>query len=223
MQDKRNLYNQALTAVGAAPNVSDPNDTSKSTEILNLWFPVARRLVFTSFHWASLRATKRLARALTRNESLPWANTDPSPEYSYAYGLPSDMVQPQYLEDFSRFRLGTVGEEKLLMSNNPAPILTYTKDNEDPSVWEPDLYLCVIWSLAACINMAKSGKMNITQKLEQQVQQLIDRAAVNGANEDDTYFETPPSSWYGTGFAIPLMEPRYYYPTSSFRVSGVVA
>lgn len=223
MQDKRNLFNQALTAVGGAPVVSDPEEKGRAQELLRLWFPVARRMVFTSFHWPGLRVTRRLARALTRDEAVEWANTDPAPDYAYAYGLPTDMVQPQYLEDFSRFRLGTVGAERLLFSNNSLPILTYTKDFEEPVYWEPDLYHCVIWALAACINMSSNGKMNVTQKLEQQVQELVDRAATNSANEDDTYFDSPPSFWQGTGFSIPAQGARYYYPTSTFRVSGVVA
>lgn len=223
MQDKRSLFNQALTAIGNDPVVSDPEERGKAQEILRLWFPVARRAVFTAFHWPTLRVSKRLARALTRDTSAEWQNTDPAPGYAYAYALPSDMLRPQYLEDLSRFRLGTVGSELLLFSNNEGPILNYTRDNEDPSVWEPDLYLCVIWSLAASINMAKSGKMNVTQKLEQQVVELIDRAAVGAANEDDTYFDSAPSFWAGTGFNIPSTGERYYYPTSTFAVSSVPA
>lgn len=223
MQDKRNLYNQALTTVGDAPVVSDPDGTGKALEILNLWYPVARRLVFTSFHWPSLRTTRRLSRAITRDVALDWANTDPAPDYAYAFALPADCVQPQYMEDFSRFRLGAVGDENLLFSNNAFPILNYTRDRDDPSVWDADLYLCVIWALAACVNMSKSGKMNVTQKLEQQVNEMILRGSVNVANEDDTYFEGVPQFWNGAGFSVPQMASRYYYPTNTFRVSGIVA
>lgn len=223
MQDKRSLFNLALTVIGSPPLVSDPEEKGKAQDILRLWYPVACRAVFTSFHWASLRGIRRLSRALTRNEGASFADSDPAPGYSYAYALPADMIQPQYLEDFSPFRLGRVGEEKLLFSNNPAPILSYTIDSDDPSIWEPDLYMCVIWSIAAGINTANNGKAPLTQKLEQQVLDLIDRAKVNAANEDDTYFDSPPSFWDGTGFTLPGLANRYYYPTASLRVGGLTS
>lgn len=223
MQDLRNLYNQALSAVGNEAVVTDPTKPGKAESVLNLWYPVARHAVFTAFHWPSVRAIKLLGVAKVRNDALPWANTDPAPDYKYAYSLPSDMVQPQYLEDFSRFRLGRVDAERLLFSNNPVAILCYTMDDASPSKWEPELYRCVVWALAACINMARSGKMNVTQKLEQQVFEIVSQAAENAANSDDTYFESIPSFYGDAGFTVPSGQTRFYYPTSTFRMSGVAA
>lgn len=223
MQDLRSLFNQALSAVGNDIVVTDPEGPGRAQEQLRLWYPVARHAVMTAFHWPSLRSSKLLGRALTRDAALPWANTNPAPDYLYAYALPIDMLQPQYLEDFSRFRLGRVGTERLLFSNGAAPILSYTQDEPIPSRWEPELYRCIVWSLAACINMSKSGKMALTQKLEQQVIEMIRAAGENSANADDTYFDSPPSFYAGTGFSIPGAQTRFYYPTTTFRVSGVPA
>jgi hypothetical protein len=220
MQDLRSLYNQALSAVGSAADVTDPERSSRSVDLLKLWYPVARRSVFTAAHWWSLRRSQRLTRALERDESLPWANSDPAPDFKYAFALPVDMLQPQYMENFSVFRLGRVGDENLLFTNDEFPILNYTHDDPNPARWEPDLYRAVVWALAACINMAKNGKAGLTQKLEQQVYDIVSDAAVNSANADDTYFDAVPSFYSGTGFAIPQVSTRFYYPTTTFRVSG---
>lgn len=221
-QNLRNLYNQALSAVGSDPIVTNPEASSKATDLLNLWYPVAYRAVLTAAHWPSVRAIKRLSLAVTRNTSVEWANTDPAPGFLYAYAVPSDMLQPQYMEDFSRFQLGRVGPEKLIFSNTELAIFSYTMDDPIPIKWEPDLYRCVVWALAACINMSKNGKMAVTQKLEQQVAELISQAAVNSANGDDTYFDAVPSFYAGTGYSIPTMQHRYYYPTSTFRVGELI-
>lgn len=222
MQNLRNLYNQALSAIGSDPVVSNPEASSKATDLLNLWYPVARHAVLTAVHWPSVRGIKRLGLAATRNESLAWTNADPAPGFLFSYALPSDCIQPQYLEDFSRFQLGRVGPEKLLFTNTEGAILNYTIDDPIPINWEPDLYRCVIWTLAACINMAKSGKMAVTQKLEKQVVDLISDAAVNAASSDDTYFDQVPSFYAGTGYELHAQQHRFFYPTTTFRVGGLV-
>lgn len=221
MQDLRTLFNQALSAVGAEPTVTDPEGPGKANTTLQLWYPVARRAVMTAVHWSSLRVTTRLPLLLTRDINADWANTDPLPGYAFAYQLPSDMLQPQYLADYSRFEISRVGSSVALSSNTEGAILRYTTDEANSILWEPDLYRCVVWALAACINTAKSGKMAVTQKLENQTLDLISQAAVNVANGQDTYNDSPPSFYAGTGFDYPSQDARYYYPTSTFRVGGL--
>jgi hypothetical protein len=218
MQNLRNLYNQALTAVGSAADVADPAGTGRSVDICNLWYPVARHAVFCAAHWPSLRSIKRLALSATRDTSATWVDNDPAPGYLFSYAAPSDMLQPQFMEDFTPFRMTRVGAEKVIHSNVPQAILCYTQDDASPLLWEPDLYRAVIWSLAACINMAKSGKMDVTQKLERQVFGIISQAEVNAANSDDEYHEAIPIAWAGTGFEIPNHQPRYVYPVSTFNL-----
>lgn len=221
MQDLRNLFNQALTAVGSAPIVTDPEASGKATAIPQLWYPVARHAVMTAVHWSSLRSTKRLPTAIIRDRDVDWTNTDPLPGYSFAYQLPSDMLQPQYLADYSRFEISRVGSTRVLSTNTEDAILHYTTDEVVPALWEPDLYRCVIWALAACINMAKNGKMAVTQKLENQTLEILSQAAVNVANEQDVYYDSPPTFYAGTGFSFPGQLTRFYYPTSTFRVGGL--
>jgi hypothetical protein len=218
-----NLFNQALGAIGSATSVTDPDADTSTTKPLKLWFPVARHAVFTANYWNSIRTQKLLARVSERDVGLDWANGNPAPGFLYSYSLPSDILHPQYMEDFSPFRLGRVGTSRLIFSNNTSPILCYTMDDMSPENWEPDLYRCVIWALAACINMNKSGKMALTQKLEQQVTDMILEASTNSANAEDQYFDAVPSFYAGTDFSPPINTSRFLYPTSSFRVEGLSA
>ncbi len=218
MQTLGNLFNQALTAVGSAPTVTDPESPGKATALLQLWYPVARHAVMTAVHWSSLRVTKRLPLLQTRDIDVDWTNDNPLPGNKFAYQLPSDLLQPQFLADYSRFEVSRLGSVRALSSNTANAILHYTADDPVPANWEPDLYRCVIWALAASINMAKNGKMAVTQKLENQTLEIISQAAINVANGQDTYTDSPPSFYAGTGFNYPDLSARYYYLTSPFTL-----
>ena len=222
MQNLANLFNQALTSVGHAADVTDPTAKSRSTDLLNLWYPVARRAVFTAAHWPSLRKTARLSLAAERNPDIDWAAADPTPGYLYAYAIPSDMLQPQFLADYTPFKLGRLGATRVINTNVQSPLLNYTVDEENLTIWEPDLYRAVIWSLAGCINMAKNGKMNVTEKLERQTMGLISQANVISANSEDEYFDSIPSFWQNTGFTVPQVAPSYFYPVSTYNLSGLL-
>lgn len=221
MQNLANLYNQALTTVGSSADVTDPTMRSRSTDLLNLWYPVARRAVFTAAYWPSLRKTARLSLAASRDTNAAWTASDPSPGFVSAYAYPSDMLQPQFMEDFSPFKLGRIGSTRVIHTNTANPILNYTVDEENLTIWEADLYRAVIWSLAGCINMAKNGKMQLTEKLERQTLALISQANVISANAEDEYFDSIPSFWLGTGFEVPQNGPRYFYPVSTYNLAGL--
>lgn len=221
MQTVKDLYNQALSAIGHAASVSSPDERSQAAQLCNLWYAPARRAVFGAFHWPSLRFQSRLSIAAIRDTSLDWQESDPAPGYLYSYAMPTGLLRPQFLHDFSRFEIGNSATEQLLYSNTQGAVLYYTKDLDDPSRWSADLYNNVVYSLAASINMAKSGKMEITQRLEQRVQKSIADAAVADANTEDIYFDAVPTSWAGTGFSVPVPQTQYFYPTSTFLVAGV--
>ena len=220
MQTIRDLFNLGLSVVGHTGSVSNPEENTREATLCRLWFSPARRSVFSAFHWSSIRFATRLSRAKERDASADWMDTDPWPGYAYAFALPGEMIQPQYLADFSRFEIGNVENERLLFTNNPNPLLYYSKDTEDPTNWSPDLYLAIVYALGASFNMQKSGKDNTTQRLEAKVKELIDNAATQAANEIDSYFEAVPQSWAGSGFSAPLQSVRYLYPTSTYQVAG---
>ena len=222
MQNLHNLFNQALTAIGHAAAVTDPNDRSKASTACQLWFGPARRAVMSAFHWSSLRVLARPPRVNERPDA-PWEPGDPSPGYAYTHRLPADCLQPQYLASFDRFALGRRDGERVMYSNVAHPILHYTKDCSAPERWDVNLYTAVLYSLAGSLNMSFSGKYQITQALERKVFDLVTDASITDANSDDEYFEALPSTLYGTGFTPHIGTPHFIYPTSTFRLAGVSA
>jgi len=222
MQNLVNLYNQALTAVGHAADVTDPEMNSKSANLCRLWYAPTRRAILSAAYWPSARRIQRLALVASRPDTEElWLDGQPWPGYGYSYTLPNDCLRPQFMVDYSHFQLGNTAGAKVVMSNNPAPILAYTIDDAAPENWEPYLYEAMIFGLAARINMAKSGKMVNTRELLNMTNSYITTAAVAVANEDDTYFEAIPGHWAGTGFSVPNLQSQYFYPTQAFLLTGV--
>jgi len=220
MFSKVELFNQALTTVGNASRVSDPDSTTdRSASMCALWFKQAVLAVTSAHHWPCARKIASLSRVKTRDTEADWVDSDPSPGFLYTYAMPSDCVRPQYLSDFSRFELGRTASEKVLYSNQERAILYYSFYEPNLALWDSDFYRAVRLSLAAHINMSASGKLQLTQKLENDVREIIELASVSAANADDTYFESVPSIWAGTGFALPPTPVSFYYPTETFRVS----
>lgn len=220
MQNLANLFNQALTASGHASVIADPTEKSKVAAMCRLWFAPARRSVFTAALWPSLRSVSRLTVATYRRDNTIWTAGDPLPGYKYCYGLPSNCLRPRYLSTFEKFELHTRNDETVISSNAEGAMLEYTIDVENPGLWESDLYNAVVYSLAASINMAGSGKGAITNMLSEKVEVMIERAAVSEANSDDgVYFDSAPS-FYAGAFSTPAQMGRFLYPNSSFRVAG---
>lgn len=220
MQDLVSLFNQALTAVGHPADVTDPEANTKSANLCRLWFAPSRRAVLSAAYWPSARHLASLAVVSTRELGDDWQAGKPWPGNTHAFALPESCLRPQFLANFSRFSLGNIGEQKVLYSEASTAFLYYTKDEAAPIGWEADLYEAVVMTLAARINMAKSGKLQVSNSLSQEARGLIRNAAARIANEEDTYYESLPAHYAETGYT-PTLATRYYYPVSSFNLGAV--
>jgi len=165
MQDLVSLFNQALTAVGHPADVTDPEANTKSANLCRLWFAPSRRAVLSAAYWPSARHLASLAVVSTRGLGKVWQAGKPWPGNTHAFALPESCLRPQFLANFSRFSLGNIGEQKVLYSEASTAFLYYTKDEAAPIGWEADLYEAVVMTLAARINMAKSGKLQVSNSL----------------------------------------------------------
>lgn len=147
------LCNMALSHVGSDAVVSSINPVDGSVEAGHCarFFRLARTEMLDSFPWAWSK--KRVA--------LTELDTNPSNVWSYAYGLPADMLNPtrilrsSVLTDFGFFPFygfvtfdemavfnerGTADfdiEGGALLTNEPDAILLYTQDVIDTSKWSP--------------------------------------------------------------------------------------
>lgn len=220
MQDLVSLFNQALTAVGHAAEVTDPEGNTKSASLCRLWYAPARRAVLSAVHWPSARKLESLAQISTRELGTAWSARQPWLGHTYAFELPVKCLRPQYLADYSQFTIGNLRGVKALMTNSPTAHLYYTEDRISPEGWESDLYDAVVYTLAARLNMAKSGKLQISNSLREEAYQLIRQAGARAANEQDSYHDAIPSHYYGAGYSL-QMPVRFYYPTQGFNLGAV--
>lgn len=219
MQTLGDLFNAALSACGNAADVTDPESQGRSAVFCRLHYPLARRTVFSAFAWPEMTKYQRLAVLAERTPGAVWQDGDPPPGILFAYGLPSDCVIPRYLHDYSRFQLEASAGGWRLCANTAQAILCYTAEQENPAYWSAALFDTVVAELGARLNMAKSGKMNVTQALRQQAYESLLQMSTAAANAQDTYDEGIPLGWANAGFAIPQAT-RFIYPTTTYRVEG---
>jgi len=220
MQDLASLFNQALTSVGHQADVTDTEANTKSANLCRLWFAPARRAVLSAAYWPSARSLASLSVISTRELGDDWVDGKPWPGNTTAFNLPADCLRPQFMANFTRFTLGNLGGNKVLFTEAPTAFLYYTKDIEDPAVWESDLYDAVVATLAARLNMAKSGKLQHTSFFVNEAKSYIRSAAARIANEEDNYYESLPLHYAETGYT-PTLANRYYYPVASFNLGAM--
>lgn len=218
--DDVSLFNLALNAVGARSNLSATTEKDRGAEVCTLWYPVIRDSVLAAAPWPSCRTTVRLSLLLERDFDEDWVATDPDPEFTYAYGVPSNMVRPSHLADFTRFIVGTrsaegdSGAQKAIMTNTSEAILTYTKRQTVASMWEDPLALAIAYGLGAHICMPLSGKPQRAAMLIQMANELINVARANASNMDDNRYESVPDWITARGYNNPG-DLRYFYPFGS--------
>lgn len=93
-------------------------------------------------------------------------------------------------------------------------ILHYTKRQEDPTIWSPQLYMAIAYSLATFIAMplhAKSGRANV---MLGQANQLITEARTTAANTNTYSLDTLPDWISARGFGGAIGVDRYFYPNA---------
>lgn len=208
--DEVSIYNLALNAIGARANISAPSENSREAEVCRLWYPVIRDQVLSAAHWTSCKSFKRLALLSEFEET--WDDTDPEPGYTYAFGLPSDLLYPRYLTDFSRFSLSRQASSgRRLSTNSSTPILVYTSRNTGIASWESSLQMAVVYGLAANIVMPLSGKAQRANLMIQRANDLIANARELSANESEDPVQSLPDWIVARGYANPGST-RYIHP-----------
>lgn len=210
--DEVSIFNLALDAVGTRTDVSSTTEQSREAEVCRLWFGPTRDLVLCAAPWSVATAYARLAVLTTRDDTLQWAATDPAPGYKFAYASPSDMIYPRFMSTYGRFIQGIQGSSRAIMTQDEEALLVYTRRFETVGLWSPDLYMAVVWALAAFIAMPLHGKIQRAKAAQEQANILLLQARMNDANAQENMLDTIPD-WIaarGSNFTAPQV--RYYYP-----------
>lgn len=198
-QSQTALYNLAVAAVGGDYTISSTSEESIPAEVCELWYEPVRQTVLRAAFWACAKRHERMTKAAARDAETgydsdtddDWVTSDPEPGYAFSYTLPTSMLRARYLTTLEMFSLGweEEGAHKILSCNSggenatDAPILCYTVDVTDVTLWEPDLYMAIAYGLAGHIALPLTGKAGKAQAMYALANQLIMEARANGANE----------------------------------------
>lgn len=219
-QSQLNLYNMALAACGADYSLSATNESSIPASVCNLWYENVRQVVLRAAHWKSAKRYSRLTEETERDQSADWVSTDPEPGYAFSYALPSGLLAARYITDFAQFDIGYDNDKKILSCNiggsaaTDAPILCYTVDVTDVTLFEPDLYQAIIYGLAAHISMPLTGKVQRARGVIELGNNILLEARAATANEMYVLYKQYTERLQARGFAHSIPSP-YIYPYGS--------
>lgn len=215
------IFNWAIAALGSRSRVQSPTESSVEAEACLLFYENVRDQILRSAPWDCARAYKRLAQSAENDGADAWVATDPAPGWRFAYSTPSDFIWPRFMSTFTHFELGVNSmNQKVIYTNDEAPILCYTKRQELVGIWDADLQSAVAFALAAHICLKITGS---TQKVELTTRQAIDKilsARQNAANAPNYSFDTVPEWISARGYGGGAPVNPYIYPSAEFTYAG---
>lgn len=219
-QSQLNLYNLAVSQAVGDYSISATNEASLPAETCELWYENTRQVILRAAHWNSAKRFARLVQETARNTAADWVTTDPEPGYAYSYALPANLLACRYLTTFEQFVLGYDNDKKIISCNSGSttaserPVLCYTIDTTDPTLWEVDLYQAMVWGLAANICLPLQGKPQRARVLFSFANELLLQARANTANEMHRLMTSAPEGLALRGYTFTAPE-RYIYPYGS--------
>ena len=217
MTSKVDLFNRALSEVGADSSVSEENEQSREASLCRLWYEPSRDSVLRAAPWPSATKYARLAKVAERDQDEPWKNSDPDPQFRYSFAVPSDLLRPFHLHDFSRFAF--TGNR--ISCESPDPILYYISRQVDITSWSVDLQNAVIYRLASHIAKPYTGSTDLAQLAMQKALMLTEDAITTAANQQHMQYDTLPEFIQARGYAEYPYHQRYYFPFTSKALEHV--
>lgn len=215
------VYNWALAAVGSRARLQSISEASREASICTLFYENVRDQILRSAPWDSARTYKRLAQISMRAEDASWVSTDPAPGWNYAYALPSDFIWPRSISTFARFEMGiTATDQRVIYTNDAAPILCYTKRQTRVDLWDSDLQAAVGFALGAHICMSLTGSQDKVRLITAQAIDKIIAARQNAANSPDFQLDSTPEWIAARGYAGTAPVSPYIYPSAEFTYAG---
>lgn len=185
------ICNLALSHVGSDATVASisPPDGSVEAGRCARFYALARQVALTTAQWQF--ATKRAELAPVTNPSTMWA---------YAYSKPSNCLKPLRVlkagasteDDGADFEM----EEGLILTNEEAAVLKYTRDVTDTTVYTPEFVSALSWVLASYLagpTIKGADGANASVKLLERAAAEIRRAASADANRSSQSHTFTPS------------------------------
>lgn len=206
------VFNQACSAIGTRARIASPTEASREAEVCQDWYETVRDRILQMAPWPEASGVARLAVHAERDTNDDWIPGDPEPGFLFSYILPSDYLHPRYLAGYGSFQMGYSGDELRLNTQGESVILHYTRRQEDPSKWGPQLSLAIVYSLAAFIAVPLHGKTGRGERMIAQANQLALEARQTAANTANYTLDSMPDWITARGYSDNYTSPRFYYP-----------
>lgn len=214
--DVTDVWNMALGICGAQGRLTSTADRTREAEVCATHYEHVRRMVFRAAWWPSIRNARKLTLAAERNFNEAWDNGDPLRPYRYAYNLPSDIIAPRHLDDYSRFELSPHEGLQRLHTMRKNAILLYTYDEANPDVWDISLVDLVAATLAQRIAPTLRVDAAREKRVKEHFERAYSLALTQQANLDDTPLPEQVPDWIAArGYDLDLHGAhKYSYPVT---------
>lgn len=177
MTSEVQIYNLALSHIGARGRVQDPNENGNEAEICKQHYILCVRELQT-FDYAFLK----------RSRTLPQVPNDWPQRYRHAYDVPNEalkilrLVPPVDLPG-ARPLPFELRDGKLYCDHSPA-VLEYTRPVTDPTLFPIHFVDALSWALAARICFPVTKDARLRETTYQIAQQRRNRAEAHEANNE---------------------------------------
>jgi len=165
--DSTTICNLALAKIGDQMIMS-LDDPSLESRFCKLFYSPTLAALLRTHQWNWATGMAQLAQSAT----------PPDFDWDYAYQLPSDFAR---LLTFNAFKsnepnveFDIIGDK--LMTDESTGYITYIKDIVDPNLFDPIFVEVLALSIASKLAKPLGGSMDIKQRLEQDLKQLLGEA-----------------------------------------------
>jgi len=172
MASKVQIWNLALRFIGETP-VNSPTEDDDNADILSDIYDLSRQAALRQFPWSFALDTAELA-----NDS----SVD-SPDYSYAYLLPSDslyivrLIPPGATDETYQIR------NRHMHTDATEVYVEYVRDEEDTTKFDSLFIQAFAYYLASQIAITRTGKADMVQLMTNGYNRVISMARGMNASE----------------------------------------
>ncbi len=193
MPSVTDICNMALSRIGNSQRIDDLSEASTQAEQCSLFYEQSRDYVLREYDWGFATAYVQLAQSAV----------NPSPDYGYAYAMPTDCLKIRRIVNgifpegywpcsdlYYNPRIPEVGYKvvnassgRYIVTNQSPATLEYTLKVESPELFDPIFVSALAWKLASNIAPAIARDGNIASTCESAYRAQIAEAAAIALNE----------------------------------------
>jgi hypothetical protein len=178
------LCNLALGRVGVKIGISSLNEPSTEAAVAKLVYPMARDTALVSWPWQWATGRSQLAELAEDEQREGW---------TYAFARPTDCLKARYIwsgtriqteENLIPFReeMNNEGTELVILTDVTNPVLIYTRQVTNVSLFPPAFVNALAWLLAAEFVLSIPLKPELERFARERGIRAKDSAAADDAN-----------------------------------------